>query len=487
MASALERGDGAFEGYLAEPTVTGQFAGEVEVAHKGREEDVEQGKPKINLIHLPSSVLRRIFIDPPTPTTYPSFLFAQFAAACMADPHKLNWVQCLLLFHPEVFSGLEGEAQEREKPGDLGSGQVLQDGANVFNGSRPYDPASVKVGFGLLKDISRSMTNLTTLHVAGEAFFPHLFSARFLQKRPYPRVTDLTIRETGLQPLTSNDRGTLLYRVSTIPSVRLLHLGFANNRHLPLTLLDLDPSALLAPRTWHLTRLKIDSNGWGGPELRHLFASLSGTLQKANIHFIELSPSFPDDLACLPPSLRALKLTAGQICPYATSDPAYPSLGSVLRSFPQLRQLKLAGDIGNLDILTSLSHLLHLESLILGTHLALFLQPLTALLDPASPCRLPHLKYLVVNICECTQESYDDPEAYYWSPVAAPSPHFTWPATFTPSDGYDLLRCAATAGLELEGTMRCALGMCGTSEKHRRICMGFAVGGAIDGARSIKK
>ncbi|GAA6036749.1 hypothetical protein JCM8097_003458 [Rhodosporidiobolus ruineniae] len=232
----------------------------------------------------------------------------------------------------------------------------------------------------------------------------------------------------------------------------------------------LSPSSYLPPRSLSLRVLFFSAPAsFYGPEYRSLFAACSNTLESFHLTCSNVAPSFPDDVSLLPASLRALTLDVGYFCPAVHLNPPgrFPVVDSALLSFPLLERLAIFSDL--LDDVRSLKHLKRLTHLTLGPHTSSQPSYLLALLPPT----LPRLRHLFVRLCSCPQNSFPSDSR---CPGPSTKEGVDDPATrrFV-RDGEALLRAAAEKDVIVEGSIRCALGMCRPTEEHKKWCTGFGV------------
>ncbi|GAA5889690.1 hypothetical protein JCM6882_007104 [Rhodosporidiobolus microsporus] len=277
----------------------------------------------------------------------------------------------------------------------------------------------------------------------------------------------------------------LIQHLTQFQSLDYLGIHLNRSAHLPLALVN-DPSMphYLPPRSWDVKAIALKEGGWGGPELRHLFAALTPTLEDIALFFVHPSPSFTSDLSLLPSSLTTLSLDIGDQCPAACGG-NQPSLNhldlvTVLSYFPCLAHLSISGNVVYADAFATILRMTHLESLHLGEHVAITLWRVRLYLPPT----LPKFKKLSLSLCRGSTAPNRRAGSSYQATTTARGPALSqaapklpavaWSGMFSVSDAKELMRIAGDAGVTVEGTVRCALGLCsGTSEKraHEKICI----------------
>ncbi|GAA6040260.1 hypothetical protein JCM8097_009390 [Rhodosporidiobolus ruineniae] len=261
-----------------------------------------------------------------------------------------------------------------------------------------------------------------------------------------------------------------------MPSLRVLKhsaLSKCSNDFPPLPLLNLSPYSRLDPRSLKLTRMVFSGAGAVcSASYRNFFAACSNSLTSFQLTAETIPSSFLDDLALLPPSLQSLTLCFGRSCPNAHSNPPFPQLDDLPPSFPKLENLSLYSNV--LRQIESLTELTQLKSLHLGFHACWTPSGLTALLPPA----LPHLKTLTANLCICPAETAPSntlhlPGQRPWKPL--PKKEENPCLTDWLRDTEELLRAADRVGVDVEGSLRCEIGMCRVGPGHKKWCVGGGI------------
>ncbi|GAA5889693.1 hypothetical protein JCM6882_007105 [Rhodosporidiobolus microsporus] len=339
----------------------------------------------------------------------------------------------------------------------------------------------------LLKHFLRHLPSLQTFVIHGLS--PAIVREIFPLHSPSSKPLALCIIFTGDDFGEEAGDELLIYHLAQLRHLTRLDLRLNRSHSVPLPLLNLPHEKLHhSSRSWDVEELVMREGHWAGPELCHLFSSLTTSLRAVELSFLAVSPSFPTDLLRLPPSLTSLTLMAGATCPSGCIGGSIPiplvELGGVLPHFPNVRQVILSGNVVTPQTLYDLTRLRKLELLALGPHAAIDAESILALLPP----NLPHLSFLQISFC-CglshpplsSYETYLAAVAGGHVPthrarmVGGTLPTVVWPDGFGANDAEGLLRRADEMGVKVEGTVRCAMGMCsGTSEKraHERICIG---------------
>ncbi|GAA6036744.1 hypothetical protein JCM8097_003456 [Rhodosporidiobolus ruineniae] len=168
------------------------------------------------------------------------------------------------------------------------------------------------------------------------------------------------------------------------------------------------------------------------------------------------------------PNLKVLVLGSKETAREVLLDPRQ-STADLDAAWPRLRQVTLQITRIYSDVLSytsSLGALKNLKHLSLGPHSRLVPAELVKLLPPT----LPRLHSIASQLCTCpaetlpprtrcsipgTKEGTADPETRRWV-----------------EEGEALLRKAAQTGVEIEGELRCSLGMCRVTKEHEAVCVG---------------
>ncbi|GAA5889684.1 hypothetical protein JCM6882_007102 [Rhodosporidiobolus microsporus] len=445
-----------------------------------------EARQKIDLLFLPPSVLRRIFAEQGTisfanlilcKTLMPHTLqalyanvqllrrphVAKFAASVRTKPSLLSCVREFGISDSERFPAVDDHAWDRDS-GDVGAGQVIPaDGQGV-----PYDASSVVVGLGLLKDLCSAFEHLDILTLGGKPF-RSILSTRYLQKNPFPSLRNLLLMFVYDEDFDTED--TLFHRLALLPPLANCSFQFLlqrRNTTAPLPLLNLAPQQALRPRSWSVETLDVANGGWAAPEYRYVFAGLSESCKKVSLAFTHVAPSFASDLAFLPSSLTALILSLGTFCEGGGPPPranTLPRLNDTLSHLVNLKHLHLLGDIVDAASFPTIARFAHLECLLLGSHTSYSLSdlsPLFARSEMTPP--LPPLGFLTVHVC---------PYCYTKRRAGTREVKFArvyWPRCLPRADAVDLVERDGVQGMSVDGTMRCALGMCTPTERHLGFC-----------------
>ncbi|GAA5889663.1 hypothetical protein JCM6882_007097 [Rhodosporidiobolus microsporus] len=380
----------------------------------------------------------------------------QFAAAVNTRRKSLLFVRSFSLSDPFRFSVTQDRTWY-EGGAERGRGQLNR-------GRVPYRPENLTVGFGLLRDLLRGMTNLTSLRLVGKPFIANLLARDFLLSRPFPQLGTLILVDEKTLESPGYDAATLFRRVQMITSLRSLLLNLNQQDHLlPLSLLDVSTSASLEPRTWSLEWFYTLDGAWLGPEIRHVFSSLNNSFKKLELKFKDVYPGLSSDLYLLPPSLRVLTLKFGERCP--VQNPAhFPKVDAVLFHFPLLEHVHLYGNIVTSETFDALAGRSSLRCLILGRHTEPDGAKLLTFLDPNHPSYLPSLVYLIIVVCHCpspsevVQQSANSAGNLVEAPKLRKKTDPNWPPLFSRQQGEQILARAEEVKVLTLGSLVVALG-----------------------------
>ncbi|GAA5857004.1 hypothetical protein JCM9279_007310 [Rhodotorula babjevae] len=242
-----------------------------------------------------------------------------------------------------------------------------------------------------------------------------------------------------------------------LPALEFLSLG-AVTADLALNLLNLAPAFALAPRSLQIKHLYLPTTILMPGQLRTFAAALGTALTSFELDALILLTSLDDVLIRLPPSLVCLVVRLGSShCPNQYRSTVAGTISAAALDLPNLVSLELKGDIVSASTFHGIQRLAHLERLTLGEHTQYDLEALLGLLPrpDAEPDAEPPrpLRRLTLKICSCPP---DEEDLVLSKPGTLP----VWPSGFGAQDARELLREAGLSGVVVEGSVRCAAGMC---------------------------
>ncbi|GAA6049364.1 hypothetical protein JCM3770_007309 [Rhodotorula araucariae] len=338
--------------------------------------------------------------------------FTEFCGALQCQPSLTQHVRNLMLISDTIYGTGGKDSPWHPDRGHIGGGQLGRNQKELEDRKhRPYDPGSLIVGPGLLKDLCRILPGLQTLQIFGVHVWRPLFSRSFLEENPFRHLVTVEL----FPPLNIDEpdiytpEGAAIFKnLALIPSLRTFVMR-GGTQGLPLNLLNLAPASSLAPRSLFLQTVAVDDFVSLGPESRVLFSALRPGLRALNVSSLTLYPSFMDDLQRLPPTIEALSVRLGDSCPSFLLAP--PSRGPTFSSsalasaLPALQHLHLSGPLLSPESIPRvIQRLPALYSLSLGPHSQVDGEQLTGLLSASAPGS-PQIRALALDICACTGPS----------------------------------------------------------------------------------
>lgn len=244
--------------------------------------------------------------------------------------------------------------------------------------------------------------------------------------------------------------------LSLLPNLKDLELRDVG-LSLPFSQHNFAANVRIPPASWNLTDLDISGVVNVGPEIGHLFAALTDSIRSVAVRAVRCHKAFADDLRHLPKSVTTLDLFFGTSCTHNNAG-ALPILDDALAAFPALIHLHLSNKIFTPAFLTRLSQTSpKLECLNFGYFAPLTGEAVLSLIEPG-PSKLVALQDLAISVCLCPTDSALNRGDFTHRP--------RWWQQFGKSEANRVVAAAKVHGIELGGTLKCALKICRPQDGH---------------------
>lgn len=315
----------------------------------------------------------------------------------------------------------------------------------------PYEPDRLRPDDALLRDLLRRLTSLEQVLLFGRARLCAVLDEPFLREGALDSVNTFRCHLNGSEDWDDAEAVETCRRLQLLPSLDLVGFG-RNYTGMPLSLDNTLPRYRLEPRSWTLTTVTFDEMSEVGPSIKHLFASLKPGFKRLRIEALRCYDGLARDMALVPSTVEIVDINFGSRCWIYDGGPI-PSFDNVFTParFPHLKHLHIGGPLLDATHIPSLGDLPTLKCLALGFHLPLSGAALLSLLEKGS---LP-IKHLALQICACP-----DPTRR----KARPRPR--WHAEFGSADARTVWRAAERAGVEIDGSITCAIKKCDLADGH---------------------
>ncbi|GAA5827461.1 hypothetical protein JCM11251_003821 [Rhodosporidiobolus azoricus] len=440
---------------------------------------------KLNLLDLPRAVLNRIFREKEVVTIrnlalckalLPYQLTGLYRDVILSTETQVQSFAAAVKSKPELLSNVEEFSPVLYLPPACEEVKGLRRAKHWRQQQEKLPAEPREPTWQTLRDLILAMPNLVHFCFACPSFLRHLVSQSFLDRDPFPNLQELMIVLAKTEVPIGLDDQEVLRRLPCSKLLRRFILYLQSGVDLPLPLLNapFGGRTSLQPRSWDVRDFVIGGTGWGGPELRHLFSLFGNTLDSVDLTFTTVSPSFAHDCLFLPSSLTQMTLVVGYGCPSGCTGGRYPiscqPLLDLGTHFPHLKDLTIYGNMVAPSTLRSLAGLLELDYLAFGAHAEISAAEVLDFLLPS----LPSLTGLDIFLCQGPDFPFALAKKRQPQLQVAHSkgklPKVVWPPAFGPDDAVKLLKKASRAGVVVDGTIRCAIGICTHTDRHKNFC-----------------